>query len=357
MIQPFYDPDKTYEENFSEGPFGAFSDSKVYQNREVPEYKLFGCKLYLPFGIPAGPLLNGKYVKAALDKGFDAVVYKTVRSKKYPVNPWPNVLAVDIKGKLTPPKAQKGVVGNRNYDPPNLSITNSFGVPSFDPDFWQKDLSDAVRYAKAGQLVIASFQGTQNSEGNRQKYIADFVLTARLVKETGVKVMEVNLSCPNEGSSHLLCFDIQTTREVAAAVKNEIGDIPLIIKISYFNDQDELKNLIKEVGKTVDGIAAINTIPAKIYDAKGRQALPGEKRLVSGVCGRSIRWAGLEMVKRLKDLKQELDLKYTVIGVGGVTEKKDYLDYIHQGADCVMSATGAMWNPYLAQEIKENNNI
>jgi tRNA-dihydrouridine synthase len=32
---------------------------------------------------------------------------------------------------------------------------------------------------------------------------------------------------------------------------------------------------------------------------------------------------------------------------------QDYFDYRQAGADVVMSATGAMWNPYLAQEIKQ----
>jgi tRNA-dihydrouridine synthase len=32
---------------------------------------------------------------------------------------------------------------------------------------------------------------------------------------------------------------------------------------------------------------------------------------------------------------------------------QDYFDYRQAGADAVMSATGAMWNPHLAQEIKQ----
>jgi len=32
---------------------------------------------------------------------------------------------------------------------------------------------------------------------------------------------------------------------------------------------------------------------------------------------------------------------------------EDYQDYREAGADAVLSATGAMWNPYLAKEIKE----
>ena len=39
--------------------------------------------------------------------------------------------------------------------------------------------------------------------------------------------------------------------------------------------------------------------------------------------------------------------------VGGVMTPKDFKEYRDAGADVVMTATGAMWNPYLAKEIKE----
>lgn len=29
---PFYDPEKSYEENFEKGPFGAFSDGEIVKN-------------------------------------------------------------------------------------------------------------------------------------------------------------------------------------------------------------------------------------------------------------------------------------------------------------------------------------
>lgn len=58
------------------------------------------------------------------------------------------------------------------------------------------------------------------------------------------------------------------------------------------------------------------------------------------------------MVERLKHLREENGLDYQIIGVGGVTTPDDYQRFREAGADAVMSATGAMWNPYLAQEIK-----
>ena len=80
--------------------------------------------------------------------------------------------------------------------------------------------------------------------------------------------------------------------------------------------------------------------------------MPGQGRLVAGVCGEPIKWAGLDMVRRLVKLRQENGLNYEVTGVGGVTTPEDYKLYRDAGADVVMSATGAMWNPFLAQEIK-----
>lgn len=353
LCTPYFNPELTYEENFNKGPFGDLASSKKYFNQGTPQYTILGLPIYLPFGIPAGPLLNGKFVRAALDKGFDIPTYKTVRSHKYPSAKWPNVLGIQIKGNLTLDRAEKGVVGTHEYKHP-LAITNSFGVPSFDPSFWQKDMSESATYAKKGQVVIGSFQGTITENGSIKDYIQDFVDTAKLVQETGIKIIEANLSCPNEGSGHLLCYDIERTKIIIEAIKNAIGNTPLIIKIGYFKDHNQLKNLIKEVGGIVQGIAAINTIPAKIIDNDNNQMLPGKNRLRSGVCGAPIKWAGLEMVDKLKTLRQESHVSFTIFGVGGVTTTKDYDEYKKAGADAVMSATGSMWNPYLAQEIKKN---
>ncbi|MFZ2025865.1 MAG: dihydroorotate oxidase [Microgenomates group bacterium] len=349
---PFYDPTKSYEVNYQEGPFGAFADGKKLTEKTGAPHEFLGNTVNVPFGIPAGPLLNAKFVKAALDKGFDIPVYKTVRSRAYPCHAHPNVLAVHINGNLTSEMAQDTpLVADTSYSSP-LGITNSFGVPSMDPDIWQKDLSDAVSYAKEGQLVVGSFQGTGG--GGVDAYIKDWVDTARLIKETGVKVVEANLSCPNEGTAHVLCLDLERTKKVLVAVKNEIGNLPLLIKGSYMPDEEYLKKFINELSPIVQGFSVINTIAAAIVDKNGTQALPGQGRLRSGVCGAPIKWAGMEMVKRFNAYRTARGLDFAIVGVGGVTTPTDYHEYKRAGADVVMSATGAMWNPYLAKEIQES---
>lgn len=349
--KPFYNPNKSYYENFKQGPFNAFADGEILELGNEPQYELFGHKIFYPFGIPAGPLLNSKFVKAALNKGFDIPIYKTVRTRKKDCHPWPNVLSVKVDGDLTLETAKNKLVADNNYKEP-LSITNSFGVPSYAPDFWQSDVKKAVSYVKNGQILGLSFEGTMWEGFNENDYINDWILGSKLSKETGVHFLEADLSCPNEGTTSLLCFDVDKVKKISYAIKNEIGNLPLILKISYFNDNNLLRDFIKKVGEIVDGISAINTISVEIIDKNGNQALLGEGRLRSGVCGNSIKWAGLDMVKRLKIIKNEMGLKYKIIGVGGISSKDDFKNYIDNGADVAMSATGAMWNSYLAKEIK-----
>ncbi len=349
---PFYDPDLSYESNYEQGPFGLFATAPApaVQEHDGRRERFLGKDVHVPFGIPAGPLLNGRFVKAALDHGFDLPVYKTVRTRRWSSHAWPNVLAVHAQGDLHP--TTNRLQGHTDYGAEELSITNSFGVPSFDPEVWQPDLAEAVAHARPGQVVIGSFQGTLPEHGGAAEYIADFALGARLIRETGVAITEVNLSCPNEGTAHLLCFDTERAKAVVEAIKAELGRVKLIAKVAYFAEDEALRKLLVAIGPTIDGIAAINTIPAEVVNEHGEQALPGEGRLRSGVCGRGIRWAGLSMTERLLRLRTELQQRFAVVGVGGVSSAKDYQAYRAVGADAVMSATGAMWNPRLAEEIR-----
>jgi len=351
MSQPFYDPQKSYEENYQNGPFGAFADGQVYANLGEPTQHFLGQPVYVPFGIAAGPLLNAKFVKAALDIGFDLVVYKTVRTTEVAAHQWPNIVPVKTPSHLSLTTAQDGVTAADHYDV-HAGITNSFGVPSAAWEVWQKDLAEAVHCAGKGQVVIGSFQGTRQEGMTQEEYITDYAEAARLTTETGVKVLEANLSCPNENTNRLLCFDPDTVKEIVLAIREQVGKIPLILKIAYFADQQELEHLVTEVGPFIDAISAINTIPAKVVRKNGQQALPGRGREISGVCGAPIHWAGLEMVERLAQLRKSLNLTFAIIGVGGVTDPAGFMRFRQAGADAVMCATGAMWNPFLAQEIK-----
>lgn len=352
MLQtPFYDPTISYDENYGKGPFGAFANSKVYHQQGNPIYDFLGQKVYLPFGIPAGPILNSNFAKAAFEKGFDLVVYKTVRSGIYPCHPFPNVLPITLDGDLTLEKTKQQLVTKENYDEP-LSITNSFGVPSKDALMWQEDVRKAISHAGKGQMLILSFMGTVKKDQSQQEFIDDYIRAGKQAHETGAKVLEVNLSCPNIGNEGLVCYNLEVTKKVAERIRKVIGNTPLILKIGYYTSDTDLAKLAEIAHEYANDIAGINTLQAEVVDKNGTQALPGPNRLKSGVCGHAIKWAGLETVRRLKKIKDKNNYSFSITGVGGVVSPADYLEYKDAGADCVMSATGAMWNPSLASEIK-----
>jgi len=118
--------------------------------------------------------------------------------------------------------------------------------------------------------------------------------------------------------------------------------------------QPLLEDMIAEVSKHINAASLINTIPAKVYDKNGKQALPGEGRLVSGLCGSGIKWAGLDMVKRMDKLRKKKGYNYEIIGIGGVMTPADFHEYRKAGADAVQACTGPMWNPNLAHEIAQS---
>lgn len=348
---PFYDPTLSYEDNYEKGPFSDFASSDSFEQSGEPTSDFLGQKVYLPFGIPAGPILNSKFVKGAFKEGFDIVVYKTVRSDFFPCHPFPNVLSLDVQGDLTLDKLEKPLTANTEYKEP-ISITNSFGVPSKTPEVWQEDVKKAISYAGKGQVLVLSFMGTVKSNQTQEEFIEDYILAAKMAKETGAKVLETNLSCPNIGNEGLVCYNLEVTEKIAKGIREVIGDTPLILKVGYYKNDSDMEKLAEIVEKYADDVAGINTLQAEVRDEHGNQALPGPNRLRSGICGHCIKWAGLDFVKRMKKIRDAKGFKFSITGVGGVTTPEDYKEFRDAGADVVMSATGAMWNPKLAQEIK-----
>lgn len=357
QLPAFYDPAKTYEDNFDNGPFEVPGFEKPYKNSGEPRYSFLGKPIYSPFGIGAGPLLNSNFVKYALDHGFDVVVYKTQRSGQFPVNPFPNVLYVETDGDLTLDKAAKGLVGSTETDLPadKISITNSFAVPSKGKDFWVPDLKKAISYAGKGQLVIASVVGTIKEGFGPEDYYNDFADVAELAASANPPAIEINLSCPNVASEGVLCYSHDAVVPIVKRVKERVGSIPIGVKIGYFSpeQQELLERTVKDIAPYISFISVINTIAAAVVDENGEQALPGQGRLKSGICGAGVKWAGLEMVKRLNTIRINNGFDFEIVGVGGVMSASDFTEYREAGANLVQSCTGAMWNPGLAAEVKE----
>lgn len=348
----FFDPKLTFFENYKNGPFNAFADGEVYEKSGEPRYEFFGHMLYLPFGISSGPLANSKFVKSAFEKGFDLNIAKSVRSRFFEGHGKPNLFPYDGSQELTIQRAQEGITVSEEYTEP-LAATNSFGIPSAAPEDWQPDMKKALKHAGKGQTLINAVQGTPKEGGSFEDYKDDYVKTTQMVADTGADIIEINFSCPNEGKADLLCFDIDAVIDITSAIREEVGSKPkLLLKTAYYKNEDDIEKLIKGLAEIANGYDLINTFGGRVLDKDGNSAF-GEDRPIAGISGAPIKWAGLDMVRKFNSWRKRLGLDFKIIGIGGVTKPEDYREYREAGADAVMSAVGAMWNPYLAQEIWE----
>lgn len=367
MDSTLYNINWTYEENFKKGPVGLAKQKEPTYRKVEPRFKFLGFPINIPYGIASGPLINSKFIKAAFEFGFSTCTYKTVRTQSFPPHPFPNVVYVDAPEKLDPLKTPSLTLrhserseesqGKKSRAYEKISITNSFGVPSKDPKFWQKDVKKASAYEKRGQVLILGFMGTVRKNQTEQEFVEDFIEASLLSRQTRVKVLEVNLSCPNIGNEGLVCYDLRVTEKICKSIRKAIGNTPLIIKVGYYHNDKDIETIAKIANEYANAIAAINTIQVAIVDKNGKQALPGPNRLKSGVGGHAIKWAGIEMVNKLNKLRKKRNYKFEIVGIGGVMNATDYFEYRKAGADLVQSATGAMWNPYLATEIRQKENI
>jgi dihydroorotate dehydrogenase len=367
MTLPFYDPTLSYQENYDLGPFGGIledptaEESAALALSEERWTSVAGLRVRRPLGIPAGPLLNSKYTGAAFKWGFDLLHYKTVRSRRWPAHPAPNVLRVD-SGEIPPedlgavPLKARPFTRGEAVDAAGLSITNSFGMPAQEPEVWQADMERAVRAAGPGQALIASVYGTDDPDAGPGAYVADFARTAAMCRETGAHAIEVNLSCPNLGGHGLLCHDAASAGEVCRQAREAVGsDAILVAKVGSYpvgaaGDQT-LARVIEATAPYLQGYGVINAVPVPVVSGEGSAALRGAGRDLAGVCGAALRPTGLAMVRRVAAVRERSGFDFAIIGVGGMGSPADYLAYLDAGADAVQGATGPMWNYRLAVEI------
>ncbi len=345
---PTYNIHKSYDWNYENGPLfeGLISD----RPESTKKTNLFDFELNSPLGVPAGPLLNSNWIKLYAELGWDIPVYKTVRTVYRECHPNPNCIYIPQEEQFEEKDAGSDVVGvfEDQEDSSKVTITNSFGMPSKEPEEWMRDVEKANSYLSDGQVMVVSIVGTP---GEGKSLPADYARCAKMAKEAGARIIEANYSCPNVCSGEGSIFtDPDLSSEISQAIRLEIGNTPLMIKVGNFINLEILEDMVAMNVPFINGISGINTIAMKVYDKYGNQALTGKNRLTSGLCGYGIHDISQRFTENLARIRNEDNYDFIICGVGGITSVEGVEARLNGGADIVMSATGAMWNPMLAME-------
>ena len=346
-LHPTYDVTRSYEWNYRKGPFfrGPYPPPRLV----LSEISFLNFKIRSRLGMAAGPLLNSRWIRTYSRLGFDLLTYKTVRTRSRKSNSMPNCLFVDTRGQLTDDRLNESLqpAGRPPEHIDEISITNSFGVPSRNPAVWQEDVQKAKGYLDKGQVLIVSTMGSSEYYPEGSAFIQDFARSAALAREAGADMVELDLSCPNSSAAEGVVYsDPALSGAISKAARKELGSVPLLIKLGNFWNRDLFESVIKANASYVDGIVGINTVKMTVLDPNGRPALPGRPQ--SGVCGAGIKQSGLQFARWLSDIRKRNRYDFVVIGVGGIMKVDDIREFLNIGLDAVEVATAGMWDPYLA---------
>ena len=152
-----------------------------------------------------------------------------------------------------------------------------------------------------------------------------------------IPAIELNISCPNvkEGG---MAFgtDCTSAARVVKAVRSAYHK-HLIVKLSpNVTDITEIAKVVEAEG--ADSVSLINTLMGMAIDAERRK--PVLSTVTGGLSGPCIKPVALQMVYRTAKA-----VKIPVIGIGGISNWKDAVEFILAGATAIQIGTANFIDP------------
>ncbi len=197
---------------------------------------------------------------------------------------------------------------------------------------------------KTGVPVIVSIMGYSVEE-----FLA---VTKSLEKTGGFDGYELNLSCPNVSygtnktnvyeSVRMFAHDEKLIEEVVAAVRN-VTKKTVIAKLGPdVSDIGKMARAAERAG--ADAVSLINTLIAMVIDVKTRRPVLANK--TGGLSGPCIRPVAVRMTWDAAKA-----VKIPVIGMGGIMNTHDALEFLIAGASAIQVGTANFLNPAASMEI------
>lgn len=159
----------------------------------------------------------------------------------------------------------------------------------------------------------------------------------------GVDGYELNISCPNIAHGLDLGRDPQAAARVTAAVR-AATERCVVVKLSpNVTDIGAVAAAVESAG--ADAVSAVNTfVGMKMHRESRRPVLPGSG--TGGLSGPAIKPLALAAVAAVR-----ARVRVPVVGVGGIAEAEDAVDFFIAGADAVQVGTATFADPSTATRV------
>lgn len=171
----------------------------------------------------------------------------------------------------------------------------------------------------------------------------DYVEVVERLADEDVDMLEINISCPNVKAGGIAFGQKpEMAEEITKAVK-AVAKQPIVMKLSpNVTDITGMAKAVEAGG--ADGVSLINTLTGmKIDVARKTFALANQTGGMSGPCVKPV---AVRMVYQVANA-----VSIPILGMGGVQNTEDALEFLMAGATMVAVGTANFFNPYATSQI------
>ena len=230
---------------------------------------------------------------------------------------------ISVKGLTLEPR--------KGNEPPRIAetpggILNSVGLQNPGVHAFIRDEIPFLR--EFDTAVIANVAGNT---------VDDYRAIVEILSDADIDAIELNVSCPNVKEGCLLFGSTAAgVFDVTDAVR-KVCKKPLIVKLSpNVTDITEIARAAEAAG--ADCISLINTILGMSIDVEKRK--PVLANVMGGLSGPAVKPVAVEMVYQTAKA-----VKVPIIGMGGISNESDAIEFMLAGASAVMIGTAGFVNP------------
>ena len=219
-----------------------------------------------------------------------------------------------------------------------MGMLNAVGLQNKGVDYFISEIYPQIKDVRTNMIV--------NVSGSA---IEDYVQTAEKINALdSIPAIELNISCPNVKQGGM-AFGVTAkgASEVVKAVR-EVYKKTLIVKLSpNVTDITEIARAVEGAG--ADSVSLINTLLGMAIDAEKRR--PILSTITGGMSGAAVKPIALRMVWQVSKA-----VKIPVIGLGGIMNWKDAVEFLLAGASAIQIGTANFIDPAVTVKISEGIN-
>lgn len=175
--------------------------------------------------------------------------------------------------------------------------------------------------------------------------MTDFLLLAKILNDTDLRAIEINVSCPNVKTGSIFSEDSKKLKELILKIR-KLFQKTLIVKLSP-NVTDIRLSAKAALSGGADVLTLVNTFRALAIHPK-----TGEfyfKRKIGGYSGPAIKPMALRAVYEVYN-----KYKCPIIGGGGIVSSQDAIDFLRVGAKAIFIGSANYIDPKISIKILED---